>query len=408
MTTKKINVLHLRSCRGTGGGPEKTILFSAREADRESFRLHIAYLKSRNDPEFDLAERARKLGIEDFVAIEEDHKFDVRALKTLLRLLREREIDVLSCHCYKSDLYGLILSRFHPMKLVTTAHGPLASFRYFWSAQNWRVRYLYDQLDLMLLRYFDQVLIVSDSMRKAVARFGVQEQKIIWIKNAIDSTYFRKAPQRSFELKDQLGIPRAAVVIGAVGRLNAEKDYANFIDAARILLSERPDLYFTITGKGPLEETLRQKVNSLGMADHLLFLGHFHDVRQVYDMTDIYVLSSTREGLPNTVLEAMAMEVPIVATDVDGVREAVLPGSEALVVPARDPERLAGGIRSLLDDPGLGEKLSRAAREKVEREFSFASRMRRIEDIYRKLMGAGDNPGSKGQAELAVGAGAIR
>src|SRR5262245_36707546 len=116
MTTRKINVLHLRSCRGTGGGPEKTILFSAKEADPEAFRLHIAYLKSRDDPDFDLAERARKLGIEDFLAIEEDHKFDVRALKSLLRILREREIDILSCHCYKSDLYGLILSRFHPMK----------------------------------------------------------------------------------------------------------------------------------------------------------------------------------------------------------------------------------------------------------------------------------------------------
>ena len=78
-TAKKINVLHLRSCRGTGGGPEKTILFSAKEADPESFRLHVAYLKSRNDPEFDLAERARKLGIEDFVTIDEDYKFDLRA-----------------------------------------------------------------------------------------------------------------------------------------------------------------------------------------------------------------------------------------------------------------------------------------------------------------------------------------
>src|SRR5262249_55574870 len=150
----KINVLHLRSCRGTGGGPEKTILFSAREAD-PAFRLHIAYLKSHDDPEFDLHERARKLGIENFVTIEERAKVDLGALRRLLALLREKKIDILSCHCYKSDLYGLILSRFHKMKLVTTAHGPLASLRFFWSAQNWRVRYLYDQLDLRLQRYFD-------------------------------------------------------------------------------------------------------------------------------------------------------------------------------------------------------------------------------------------------------------
>jgi glycosyltransferase involved in cell wall biosynthesis len=398
MTRKKINVLHLRSSRGSGGGPEKTILFSAREADPEYFRLHIAYLKSRNDPEFDLAERARKLGIENFVAIDEDYKFDLRALKSLLRLLREREIDILSCHCYKSDLYGLILSRFHHMKLVTTAHGPLASFRHFWSAQNWRVRYIYDQLDLMLLRYFDQVLIVSDSMRKAVSRFGLKEEKIIWVRNAIDGNYFRRSQVRTFELKDKHGIPREAIVIGAVGRLNAEKDYPNFIDAAKILLAERPDLYFTIAGNGALEDELRDRVRGEGISNRVLFLGHFHDVRPVYEMTDIYVLSSLREGLPNTVLEAMAMEVPVVATDVDGVCEAVVHDREALLVPPRNPERLAASIRTLLDDPDLARRLSQAARAKVEREFSFASRMRRVEHIYQRLLGRAV-PGSSEEAK---------
>src|SRR5262249_53280266 len=157
---KTINVLHLRSCRGTGGGPEKTILFSAKEADPASFALHIAYLKSKDDQEFDLTERATKLGIKNFVTIEERSKFDLTALQQLLQVLKHKSIDILHCHCYKSDLYGLLLSRFHKMKLVTTAHGPLANLRYFWSAQNWRVRYIYDQIDLRLLRYFDHVLVV--------------------------------------------------------------------------------------------------------------------------------------------------------------------------------------------------------------------------------------------------------
>src|SRR5437667_2041511 len=238
-TTKRINVLHLRSCRGTGGGPEKTILFSMKEADSTSFRLHAAYLKSRNDSEFDLEERASKLGIQDFITIEERSKFDLGALKALLKVLREREIDILSCHCYKSDLYGLILSRFHKMKLVTTAHGPLASLRHFWSAQNWRVRYIYDQLDLRLLRFFDHVLIVSDSMRKTIARYGVEESKVTWVKNAIDSAFFRGEEGRAADLRDQLRLPADATVIGAVGRLNAEKDYPNFFEAAKILLRDR-------------------------------------------------------------------------------------------------------------------------------------------------------------------------
>jgi glycosyltransferase involved in cell wall biosynthesis len=385
-TTRPLNVLHLRSCRGVGGGPEKTILFSAKEADPAAFRLHIAYLKSHDDAEFDLDKRAEKLGITNFTTIEERRKFDIGAMRKLLQLLREKEINLISCHCYKSDLYALLLSRYHPMKLVSTAHGPLASLRHFWSAQNWRVRYLYDQLDLRLLRYFDHVLVVAESMRKIIAGYGVSRDKLTYVKNAIDSQFFRADKDRAGELRSRLRLPANAKVIGAVGRLNAEKDYPNFFETAKLLLRERDDLYFTIAGKGPLEETLRRQVQSMGLADRVLFLGHFHDTREVYDLLDIYVLSSTREGLPNTVLEAMAMEVPIVTTDVDGVSEAVTHDREALLVPPCAPEKLAHGIRSVLQDPALGDRLRRAARTKVVNEFSFAARMRRVEAIYRKVM----------------------
>jgi glycosyltransferase involved in cell wall biosynthesis len=152
------------------------------------------------------------------------------------------------------------------------------------------------------------------------------------------------------------------------------------------MLQERDNLWFVIAGHGPLEKQLQQQAESWGLADRVLFLGHFQDVRQVYELMDVYVLSSTREGLPNTVLEAMAMEVPIVATDVDGVTEAVTDECDALLAPARDPQRLAESIGKLLDQPTLRERLVRTAREKVEQEFSFATRMRRVEAIYRQVM----------------------
>src|SRR6185312_914657 len=178
-TDRKINILELRSCRGGGGGPEKTILFSALEADREAFNVTIVYLKSKDDSEFDLHERARKLGVDSFYTIDERYKFDLGALKQLLHILREKQIDILHAHCYKSDLYGLILRRYHKMKLITTAHGPLATFQFFWASKNWRVRYLYDQIDLRILRYFETVILVSDTMRGIVSRHGVDPSKTI-------------------------------------------------------------------------------------------------------------------------------------------------------------------------------------------------------------------------------------
>lgn len=387
-TRKKINVLDVRSCRGGGGGPEKTILFSALETDREQFNMSVAYLKSKDDPEFDLHVRARDLGVESFYTIDERFKFDIGALKQLLRLLREKQIDIFHAHCYKSDLYGLILSRYHKMKLVTTAHGPLATFKFFWASKNWRVRYLYDQLDLRLLRYYDLVLMVSDTMRDIIGRFGVDPQRMIWIRNAIDSRYFRRSSQPDQEFRASLGIPPGATVIGAVGRLNGEKDYPNLLGAAKLLLQRRNDLHFVVAGKGELEQELRDLAAQLGVVDRVKFIGHFHDVRKVFELMDLYVLSSTREGLPNTVLEAMAMGIPIVSTDVDGVKEAVTHDREALLVPPQDSAQLAHGIERMLDDAELRQRLARNAREKVESQFSFAHRTRVIEDLYRRLMAA--------------------
>ena len=383
---RKINVLDVRSCRGGGGGPEKTILFSALETDREHFNMSVAYLKSKDDPEFDLHERAKKLGVESFHTIDESFKFDIGAIRRLLKLCREKQIDIFHAHCYKSDLYGLILSRFHKMKLVTTAHGPLASFKFFWASKNWRVRYVYDQLDLRLLKYYDLVLMVSDTMRDIISRYKVDPRRMMWIRNAIDSKFFRRSGSPDAEFRAKLGIPPGATVIGAVGRLNGEKDYPNLLRAAQILQETRPDLYFVIAGKGELEAELKRMAVELGVDRRVIFMGHFHDVRKDFELMDLYVLSSTREGLPNTVLEAMAMEVPIVSTDVDGVKEAVTDQREAFLVPPQDSPALAAGIERMLVDTELRQRLARQARQTVEAEFSFAHRTRTIENLYRQLM----------------------
>ena len=216
----------------------------------EHFNMSVAYLKSKDDPEFDLHERAQKLGVESFFTIDETSKFDIGAIRKLLKLCREKQIDIFHAHCYKSDLYGLIVSRYHKMKLVTTAHGPLASFKFFWASKNWRVRYLYDQLDLRLLKRYDLVLMVSDTMRDIISKYGVDPKKMMWIRNAIDSKYFRRSGEEDAQFRAQLGIPAGATVVGAVGRLNGEKDYPNLLRAAQILLQTRPDLYFVIAGQG--------------------------------------------------------------------------------------------------------------------------------------------------------------
>jgi glycosyltransferase involved in cell wall biosynthesis len=223
-------------------------------------------------------------------------------------------------------------------------------------------------------------------MRAIIGRHRVDPAKMLWIRNAIDADHFKRSATPDPQFRASVGLPPGVTVIGAVGRLNGEKDYPNLLHAAQLILRNRADVYFVIAGKGELERDLRRLARELAVADRVLFIGHFHDVRKVFELMDVYVLSSTREGLPNTVLEAMAMEVPIVSTDVDGVKEAVTAEREAVLVPAQNPELLAAALERILDDAGLRSRLTSEARRKVESEFSFSRRTRRIEAIYRQLM----------------------
>jgi len=374
----KINVLHLRSSRGKGGGPEKTILFSAKEIDTTEFNLHIVYLKSPSDKEFDIAERAQQLQVENFVAIDDRSQLDFRALKQLLRLLKTHKIDILHCHGYKSNFYGLLLSRFHKMKFITTCHG--------WVSWRWKDRLVYHRMDRFFLRFFQRILIVTETMRNEVVSCGVPNDHVITICNAIDSDYFKR-DKSDPRIKEDLSIPQDCLVIGAVGRLEKEKDLPTLFEAARIVLKQRQDLRFVIVGHGSQESHLKRLAADLGLRDHIVFPGHFQDIRRVFSIMDIYVLSSIKEGLPNTVIEAMAMEVPIVATTIDGVKEAVTDGQEALLAPQRAPGRLAEHILRLLQDDVLRGRLVTSARTRVAEEFSFAKRMRKIEKIYASMMG---------------------
>lgn len=384
MASSRLNVLQIRSSRGAGGGPEKTILFTAKTIDLRRFSMPVVYLKSDDDPDFDLDRRAAKMGVDDFQTIGERFKLDLGALRRLLALLRERQIHVIHSHCYKSDLYALLLSRFHEVKLVTTAHGPFATGPVIWSAGNWRVRYLYDRLDLRLLKRFDRVLMVTETMRPLLDRYRVPEEKQVVVRNAIDTSFFRQRSPDA-ELRRQLRIPETGRLLGAVGRLNPEKDYPTLLAAFEILLQKGAEVHLAIAGGGPEEEHLSNRLRESGLEDRVSLVGHVRDVRGFYDLLDAYVLSSTREGLPNTVLEAMAMGVPIVATAVDGVEEAARHDHEALLVAPQDPAALASAIGNLLADPALRRRLTAAARTRVEKHFSFAGRVKKLEAIYREV-----------------------
>ena len=323
-----------------------------------------------------IREKARLSGA-NLVGIPDRGAFDVRVVRSLLQLCRRENIDIWHAHDYKSNVLGLILRRFWPMRLVTTVHG--------WVKTTRRLGW-YNQIDRLSLRHYERVICVSEDLRERCESAGVRESRCFVVENAIDADEFSRR-QSTADAKRRLGLPVDKLLVGAVGRLSDEKGFDKLVLAAHQLLSNGLDVQVCILGEGARRTELEALVARLGRQDRISLVGHQANTRAWYEAMDMYCLSSLSEGLPNVVLEAMAMEVPVVATRIAGVPRLIEDGVNGLLVEPDDVTGLARALSTLLSDRPLRERLARAGRETVEKKYSFAVRMQKILAIYDDLLG---------------------
>ena len=371
-----IRVLELRSVRGTGGGPEKTILAGAARSDPGRFAVTVCYIRDRRDEIFALDRVAADLGV-DYVEVAERHSFDRGIWKQLRALVRDRHIDIVHAHEYKTDLLALLLARAEGVVPLSTVHG--------WSGASRRELLCYYPADRQILRRFPRVIAVSGAIKERLVRAGAAADRVKTVLNGIDATVFQRQAARVLPARAALGLAADALVVGAVGRLESEKRYDVLIDAVARLRRTRPDVRLVIAGKGSLGEALKAQAQTLGVGDACVFAGHCPDVTDIYHAMDLFAQSSDTEGTPNAVLEAMAFEVPIVATAVGGTQDLITDRVHGLIVPRRDPDALAAAMLETLADPRAAGTRVIAARRRVEGELSFDARMNAVERIYEEL-----------------------
>jgi glycosyltransferase involved in cell wall biosynthesis len=373
----RTSILELRSVRCTGGGPEKTILSGAARHDRARFDVTVCYVRDFRDDVFALRQRARGLDL-DYVEIPERGSVDPRIWRQLCRLVADRRIDLVHAHDYKTDLLALALARRLGVVPLATAHG--------WTGQAARERYLYYPLDKRLLGRFPRVIAVSADIRRELVRCGAHPDRVTVILNGIDPVEFRRTPGRRETVRVQLGYRPEHFVIGAVGRIERQKRFDHLVEAFAALAHHHPLMRLAIAGAGSLEPELTRLIESRGLTERARLLGHRDDVAELHHAMDVFVQSSEYEGTPNAVLEAMALETPIVATDAGGTSEVATPQTEALIVPIGDVNALVNAIRTVRDDQPAARARAIAARRRVENALSFDARTRRLEAVYLELV----------------------
>jgi glycosyltransferase involved in cell wall biosynthesis len=337
----------------------------------------ICYIRDVRDGVFGIDKRAAGLGV-DYTEIAERSSFDVSVWPALRRLIRDRRIDIVHAHDYKTNLLVWLLHRLKGVPVLATAHG--------WTGHSPRERHVYYPLDKWLLARLPYVVAVSTDIRNELLSRGADPARVEVILNGIDHRAFRREREREAAARGKLGITRGEVVVGSVGRLEPQKRFDLLIDAFAALRRYRPELRLRIAGDGSLRGALQQQIDRAGLSDDARLSGHVEDVAGFHHGLDLFVQSSDYEGTPNAVLEAMAFETPLVATSAGGTAELVEHGIHGAVIPPGNVDTLTGAMAAALDDRAGCERRAQAARRRIETDLSFETRMRKLERLYERLV----------------------
>jgi glycosyltransferase involved in cell wall biosynthesis len=370
-------VFDTRVVTGSGGGPDKTILNSPRFLTPLGYSMLCGYLHPPGDPGYAEIERKAERYRAPLLSIPDRGAWDVTVVSKLLRACREHRVAVWHGHDYKTNALGVLLRRFHPMRLVTTVHG--------WVHHTARTP-LYYKIDKWSLRRYERVISVSDDLDRTCQELGVPDDKRVLLENGIDTAEYTRR-RTTTEAKEAIGLPATGFVVGGVGRLAPEKGFDLLIRAVHTLASNGMGVTLVIVGEGDDRPRLEALAAELGIAARVRLVGWQSDVRGCYEAMDVFALSSLREGLPNVVLEAMALEVPCVATRVNGVPRLIDDGVNGRLVEPNDVAGLTAALGELLRQPAAREAYTSAARETVETRFSFAARMEKLARVYDELLG---------------------
>lgn len=365
---KPVRVVQLAGSAEWAGG-ERYLELLARHLDRGGFRLEVI-VPARGPLSAALASLGAPVHHVDLTRL-------VRpgAVLELARLLRRLAPHILQSHGARSNFYARLAGRLAQVPVVlSTVHNSLRDYPV--SASR---RALYLALDRLTLPLATRVLCVAEALA------GEYGRRAVVVHNGIDLGRFDPAGLSRAEIRRSLGVG-AEPLVGFVGRLTPQKDPLAFLRVLAALRAEMPEARALLVGDGPLRSQAEALASRLGLGAACRFTGVRRDVPALLAAMDLFVLSSVSEGFPFVVLEAMAMERPVVATAVNGVPELIEEGVSGHLVPRGDEGALTRAALALLRAPERAKALGRAARRRVAERFAVGRMLERTEALYLELV----------------------
>ena len=366
----RVKALQLISSGGYYGA-ENMLLNLCASQERAGCQQSLLLFYNVHVPNVEFYERARRHGL-SVRMVHCQGRADWRAIHQIQEYIREDGIDLVHTHGYKADLYGYVAARRSHKPVVATCH-------------NWvggtAALGIYNHLDRLALKRFNAVAAVSDSVAQRLLDSGVSARKIHTIANGIDVKAFERAEP----------LPTLAFtghkIVGMVARLDLQKGFVYLLRAVRELCVTFPELKVVIVGEGPDRLPIEVMIQAHGLQSNVVLAGQQSDMPGVYAAMDIFVLPSLNEGLPMTILEAMAASRPVIATRVGAIPTVIKHGENGLLVDPGDTDGFREAVKSLLNDSDLCRRIGAAGHTWVGRNYTSESMALNYRRLYDHVLG---------------------
>jgi Glycosyltransferase len=365
---RKINVLQF-ICPAGFYGAEMWILALAKNIDTHSINCKLAITRESEGQNIEIYNRFQSLGF-DAHQIKMRSRFDPRVIYKLSRLIKEEKIDIIHTHGYKSDILGLAAAKLAGIKAIATPHG-------FENSKDIKLQ-LFIRLGCLALKGFDRVAPLSEELESDMKRIKVKPFKTILIKNGVDLGEIELERKRA---SSPLLYSKSDKKIGYVGQVASRKNVIDLIKTFDLLYQEIKNVRLILIGDGPKRIELENHARTLASSSNIEFLGYRDDRLKLLKEIDLFCMTSSLEGIPRCMMEAMAMGIPVAAYNIPGVDKLIIHGETGLMANFGDIDGLKKCWERLLFNEELARELGQNGREHVINNYSA----KRMADEYTKL-----------------------
>lgn len=359
-----------------GGGAEQQLIALANGIDKQRFRVLVV---TRFPGPWDA--QIMQIPEVEFICLPRVGRFDFTQMVRIIRILLQRRVDVIQPFLSTATLFGFLpafLAR-TPVKVATERCGIRKDQRGIYK--------LIGALEDLFGRFAQVAVANSLAGQRLLVDRGYRPENTRVIYNGVDFTRLGVDPVQVARIRAETGLKVGEPVVGISAWISPAKDHVTFLKSAQIIHECKPEVRFAVLGDGPLRPKLQVMAENLKLTEQVVFFGAHKEVGNYLSLFDVSVLSSIdHEGCSNSILEAMALGKPVVATDVGGNRELVIPGENGLLVPPGEPEALAQAVISLLDDTESARRMGERGRDKVLSQFSQERMVSDYQELWLNLL----------------------